>query len=262
MRGILKDIILHKRVEVQDRKKKLPLSVLQRSQPALSQPRNFFDSLFSKHRASCSLIAEIKKASPSKGVLTKDFDPLHLAGIYEASGASALSILTDEQFFQGSLQFLPLVKIHSKLPILQKDFIIDLYQIYEARRWGADAILLIASILNDEEMSRFYQAARGLGLSTIIEVHNEEELDRALAVQPRIIGINNRNLQDFEISLETTRRLARQIPPEILVVSESGILNRLDVERVYEAGVKAILVGEALLTSPDISLKIKELLGR
>ena len=262
MGEILRDIILHKRVEVQDRKKKCPLSVLQMSQPTLSQPRNFFDSLLSKHLGPCTLIAEIKKASPSKGVLARDFDPLHLAGVYEASGASALSILTDEQFFQGSLQFLSLVKIHSKLPLLQKDFIIDLYQIYEARYWGADAILLITSILNDEEISRFYKAARDLGLSVILEVHNEDELDRALAVQPRIIGINNRNLRDFEISLDTTRRLAIRIPPEILIISESGILNRLDVERVYDAGVKAILVGEALMTSPDISLKIKELLGR
>ncbi len=262
MGEILRDIILHKRVEVQDRKNKCPLSVLQMSQAFLSQPRNFFDALLSNHPGSCALIGEIKKASPSKGVLSRDFDPLYLAGIYEASGASALSILTDEKFFQGSLHYLSLVKIHSQLPLLQKDFIIDLYQIYEARRWGADAILLIASVLNDEEMSRFYKTARGLGLSAILEVHNEEELDRALAVQPRIIGINNRNLQDFEISLETTGRLAKRIPPEILIISESGILNRLNVEQVSEAGVKAILVGEALMTSPDISLKINELLGK
>lgn len=262
MRDILKDIILHKRLELQNRKNSCPLSVFQMSQDSLSQPRNFFEALLSHPPGSCALIGEIKKASPSKGVFSKDFDPLYLAGVYGASGASALSILTDEKFFQGSLQYLSLVKIHSQLPLLQKDFIIDLYQIYEARRWGADAILLIASVLSDEELSRFYKLARGLGLSVIIEVHNEEELDQALAVQPRIIGINNRNLQNFEISLETTYRLAKRIPPEILIVSESGIFNRFDVEKLSGAGARAILVGEALMTSPNISLKINELLGK
>ena len=270
MQEILKEIIRHKREEVQERQKRFPLSVLRAGLRDLSKTRDFHGAVSGGPRATkdvqgigcIRLIAEIKKASPSRGVLSKDFDPLFLAKVYEASGASALSILTDEHFFLGHLHFLSLVKIHSTLPLLQKDFILDVYQIYEARRWGADAILLIASVLQDEELGGFYRIARELDMAVVIEVHNEMELERVLPIRPRIVGINNRDLQTFETSLETTRRLARAIPSDVVVISESGLLNREDILRVEEVGVDAILVGEALMTSLDIPAKVKELLGR
>jgi indole-3-glycerol phosphate synthase len=264
---ILKEIVQNKRTEVEERKNQFPLSFLQNTLHFLSKPRDFFRAL-SHHQngepkgSTCSLIAEIKKASPSKGLLSNHFDPLGLAKVYEGSGASALSILTDEHYFLGSLQFIPLVKINCPLPILQKDFIIDEYQIFEARRWGADAILLIASVLPDDQLTQFYILAREMGLSVIIEVHSEDELKRVLPLQARLIGINNRNLQTFETSLETTRGLAGKIPKGVVMISESGIFSRQDVLEVQKAGATAILVGEALMTSPDIPGKIRELLGQ
>lgn len=267
MQEILKEIIQKKRYEVHDRKNQFPLSFLQSTLHALSKPRDFFRNISKikqedQKNSACSLIAEIKKASPSKGLLRNVFDPLGLAKEYEASGASALSILTDEEYFMGSLHFIPLVKIHCALPILQKDFVVDEYQIFEGRRWGADAILLIASVLTDSELIRFYKIARVLDLSVIIEVHSEEEIKRVLPIQPRIIGINNRDLQTFETSLETTKQLAEKIPKEVVIISESGISSRQDVVALQKAGADAILVGEALMTSPDIPKKMSELLDR
>ncbi len=267
MQEILKEIVQHKRTEVQERKKEFPLSHLEETLQVLSHPRDFYSALFREGRergagVPCSLIAEIKKASPSKGVLSHAFDPVHLAKLYESSGASALSILTDERFFQGSLHFIPLVKIHCALPILQKDFIVDEYQIVEARRWGADAILLIASVLKDDEIHRFYRVARDLELSVVIEVHSEPETKRVLPVGSRIIGVNNRDLDSFNTSLETTQRLGALIPEKVRMISESGLFTREDVAYVKEAGADAILVGEAIMTSPDIPSKVRELLGR
>ncbi|MBI2556701.1 MAG: indole-3-glycerol phosphate synthase TrpC, partial [Planctomycetes bacterium] len=207
------------------------------------------------------IIAEIKKASPSLGIIREDFNPVEIARIYETNGAAAISVLTDEKFFQGSLSYLTGVKKSVNLPVLRKDFIVDPYQIYEARSAGADAILLIAALLSWEEMQRYLDLASELGMECLVEVHSETELKMVLKTNARIIGINNRDLATFKTDLETTLRLKPMIPAEKIVVSESGIKSRVDVEKLMEEGVDAILVGETLMKSDDISAKLRELLG-
>lgn len=266
MQQILQEIVRNKRKEIQERKAHFPLERLQACLSALGPARDFYSAIKGggdnpTQGKSVRLIAEIKKASPSRGVLREDFDPLRLACWYEGGGAAALSVLTDEKYFQGRLEFLSLVKIHSPLPVLQKDFILDAYQIYEARRWGADAILLIAAILEEGEMENLYRTAEGTGLSVIVEVHDEADLERALALRPRIIGINNRDLRTFRVSLDTTVRLAESIPRDIVKVSESGLFRREDVLKVRAVGVDAILVGEALMSSREVTQTVKDLTG-
>ena len=212
-------------------------------------------------KSAIRLIAEVKKASPSKGLIRPDFDPVEIAKTYEQAGASAISVLTDEKYFQGRLDYLKAVREAVGLPLLRKDFIIDPYQIYEARAAGADAILLIVAALSKSELSEFMILADELGMASLVEVHAAEELDIALETGVRIIGINNRNLQTFETKLETTLELAARVPPDKVLVSESGIFTRADVERLMEVGVDAILVGESLMREPDPGVKVKELLG-
>ena len=212
-----------------------------------------------------SLIAELKRASPSRGMLASHLDMFEVAGIYVANGASAISVLTDEKFFLGSLQTLYALRFTHQvpLPLLRKDFIIDESQIYEARVNGADAILLIAAALTDDaRFADLHALALGMGLTPLVEVHDQAETERALRLQDvRLIGINNRNLTTFEVSLETTERLRPMIPPEIAVVAESGIFSAEDVERLAKADIDAVLVGEALVTAPDIPAKVRELSG-
>ncbi len=208
-----------------------------------------------------SLIAEIKKASPSAGVIAPHFDAIHIAREYEAAGAHALSILTDEQFFQGRIGYLGSIRDAVRLPLLRKDFIIDELQVYESVAGKADAILLIVSILDDRQLKAFRELAEHHRLSVLVEVHDERELDRAVASGAGIIGINNRDLRDFSVNLATTERLAAKIGGPRSVVAESGINTRADVERVTKAGVNAILVGESLMRSGDVAGKVKELLG-
>jgi indole-3-glycerol phosphate synthase len=210
------------------------------------------------------LIAEVKKASPSAGVIRPDFDPVQIAREYEAAGASCLSVLTDEKFFQGSLQNLQVIREVVKLPLLRKDFIIDERQILQAIEWGADAILLIVAILSDDQLRQFHSMAREAGLAVLVEVHDESELDRALGIGAELIGVNNRNLKTFQVDLSTTERLAGRLHSagEKVLVSESGIQSRADVERLGRCGAKAILVGESLMRHGDISGKIRELLGQ
>jgi len=207
------------------------------------------------------LIAELKKASPSKGLIRKDFNPPAIAEIYERSSANAISVLTEQDFFEGSLSFLPAVKKSVSLPLLRKDFIIDDYQIYESRVHGADAILLIAALLDRGQAEEYLHLASELGLHVLFEVHNEEELEKALMVNADIIGINNRDLKTLKIDLSTTLRLKKEIPRGKIVVSESGIGNRGDVEKLIEAGIDAMLIGTALMEAQDIGKKIDELLG-
>ncbi len=226
------------------------------------------------------LIAEIKKASPSAGVIAPDFDAVRVARDYEEAGASALSVLTDEKFFQGRVEYLRQIRAVVKLPLLRKDFIIDELQVYESVACGADAILLIVAILDDAQLKRFRELAERMRLAALVEVHEERELNRALAADAEIIGINNRDLRDFSVNLETTERLCARITggsrsvataqrdglagarpsTRALIVAESGINTRADVERVAKAGVNAILVGESLMRSGDIGAKVKELL--
>jgi indole-3-glycerol phosphate synthase len=211
-----------------------------------------------------ALIAEVKKASPSAGLICPDFDPVRIARTFEAAGADCLSVLTDEHFFQGSLEYLRQIRAAVGLPLLRKDFIIDERQIFEAIEWGADAILLIVAILTDAELRRFHDLAAGVGLSVLVEAHDEAELDRALAAGARLIGVNNRDLRTFMVDLGTTERLAqrlREAGADALLVAESGIRRREDVVRLVRAGAGAILVGESLTREGDMAGKVAELLG-
>src|ERR1017187_9610432 len=213
-----------------------------------------------------ALIAEVKKASPSAGLILKDFDAIRIACDYESAGASGLSVLTDEKFFQGRVEYLQLIRDAVRLPLLRKDFIIDELQIHESVARGADAILLIVAILDDTQLKGFRELALQVRLAALVEVHDETELDRALASGAEIIGVNNRDLGDFSVSLATTERLAAKLKKgmcgKYTLVAESGIHTRGDVERVAKAGVNAILVGESLMRSGDIAGKVKELLGK
>lgn len=229
--------------------------------------RDFFAALRQPRAGDVALIAEVKKASPSAGVICPDFDPVRIAKEYEAAGASCLSVLTDEQFFQGSLDYLRQIRAAVKLPLLRKDFIIDERQILEAIEWGADAILLIVAILDDVRLKHFHALATEAGLAALVEVHDEMELDRALAMGASLIGVNNRNLKTFKVDLATTERLAAKLFSSLLtrhpslLVAESGINTRADVERLAKCGAGAILVGESLVRTGDIRAKACELLA-
>jgi indole-3-glycerol phosphate synthase len=235
-----------------------------------------------QHATRVALIAEVKKASPSAGIICKDFDPVRIAKEYEAAGANCLSVLTDERFFQGSLDYLRQIRAAVKIPLLRKDFIIDERQILEAIEWGADAILLIVAILDDERLKRFHALAKSAGLAVLVEVHDETELERAMAMGADLIGVNNRDLKTFKVDLGTTERLAailnrrtgaspvshvkkengdRQDACPALLVAESGIHTRADVERLAKCGAKAILVGESLMKGGDIRSKVRQLLA-
>jgi indole-3-glycerol phosphate synthase len=238
--------------------------------------RRDFISALKNPRGDIALIAEVKKASPSAGIICKDFDPVKIAKEYEAAGASCLSVLTDEKFFQGSLDYLRQIRAAVKIPLLRKDFIIDERQILEAIEWGADAILLIVAILSDEQLAKFHSLATEAGLAVLVEVHDEAELERALKINPAFIGVNNRNLKTFKVDLATTERLAARLGsgagkmpalgrqdacPTTLLVAESGIHSRVDVKRLKKCGAGAILVGESLMKNGDIGAKVRELIG-
>ena len=227
--------------------------------------RDFIGGLLAPRRGRVGLIAEIKKASPSEGVIREDFDPVAIAKTYETAGASCLSVLTDREFFQGSLDYLSAIREAVSLPLLRKDFMIDERQLPEAVEHGADAILLIAACLDDVALAHLHRLATGAGLAALVEVHNEAELERALAIDARLIGVNNRDLANFTVDLGTTERLAKRLAAsggsEKVLVAESGIHTRADVERLEACGAGAILVGTALMRQPDIAAKAVELLG-
>lgn len=253
---ILEEIIAHKKREVADNKIKIPFKYLERE--IVSQVEKKFSKALLE--PGMSLIAEVKKASPSKGILKEDYDPVKLAVSYERAGARAISVLTDNRFFQGSLEDLEKVKEGVKLPVLRKDFIIDPYQIYEANKAQADAVLLIARILAENELKYFLEIAERLKLDALVEIHTREELEKALSCGAQIIGINNRDLATFQTDIATTLKLARFVPQDTLLVSESGISSFKDVQELAQVGVDAILVGEALVTSTEPGAKIRELL--
>lgn len=234
---------------------------------ARGEQRDFVAALRQPRRGDVALIAEVKKASPSAGVICHDFDPVRIAKEYEAAGASCLSVLTDEKFFQGSLDYLRQIRAAVNIPLLRKDFIVDERQILEAIEWGADAILLIVAILDDARLKLFHTLATEAGLAALVEVHDEAELDRALAAGASLIGVNNRDLKTFKVDLATTERLAAKLFSSSatrhasLLVAESGIHTRADVERLVRCGAKAILVGESLMRQVSIRDKCAELLG-
>jgi indole-3-glycerol phosphate synthase len=267
---ILDTIVEQKRLEVA-RLPQRPVSAadLKAALRARGGLRGFAAALRRPEAGSVALIAEVKKASPSAGVIRPDFDPVRIAREYEMAGASCLSVLTDEKFFQGSLEYLKQIRQAVKLPLLRKDFIIDERQILEAAEWGADAILLIVAILTPEQLRRFHTLATAAGLAALVEVHDEPELDIALAARAAIIGVNNRNLKTFKVDLATTEHLADRLrstlrssrSPLPLLVAESGIHTRADVERLSRYGARAILVGESLMRHADLSVKVRELIG-
>jgi indole-3-glycerol phosphate synthase len=222
------------------------------------KPQDFVNAL---RRDNVALIAEIKHASPSKGVLIENFDPVALGVAYVKSGASAISVLTDHDFFQGSLDDLVAVKANVAIPVLRKDFVIDERQITEARQAGADAILLIVAILDDAKLQDLFSVATSYDMAALIEVHTTDEMERALKISPPLLGINNRDLHTFNVDLNTFKQLAKMAPPEVTLVAESGIFTAEDVQAMAEAGADAILVGESIVKSPDIGAQVRALSG-
>ncbi len=260
MPTILDEIVATKQREIAAAKAATPIDVLRRRVELASPVRNFFQPLAAP--GPIRLIAEIKRASPSRGVIRADFQPIEIAATYAAHGACCLSVLTDEHYFQGSLAILEQVRASSALPVLRKDFILDEYQLLEARAAGADAVLLIAECLDDCRLRALHNAAVELGLAPLVELYEPNNLPRVLDAGATLIGVNNRDLRTFEVDLDHTLRLRTRIPAECVLVSESGIRSRADVLRLEAAGVDAILVGEILMASPDIAAAVNALLGR
>ena len=257
MSDILKRILATKFDEVSKASSQVPLHTLRSDAEAslkesALKPRGFSAAIENKiANGRAGVIAEIKKASPSKGVFREDFVPAKIAKSYESNGAACLSVLTDKDYFQGSTQYLREARHACEIPVLRKDFLVDSYQVYEARAMGADAILLIAAALDDAQMKDFEDIARELQMDVLVEVHDAQELERALRLKTPLLGINNRNLRTFEVSLETTLSLLKEIPSEKRIVTESGILDKTDVKKMRDANVHAFLVGEAFMRQED-----------
>ena len=264
MSDILNQIIAVKRTEIAAAQKRKPLAAVRADAESRVLTRDFVGAMRSKIAAGqAAVIAEVKKASPSKGVLRADFIPADIAQSYaEGDGkvsAACLSVLTDQQFFQGSVDFLKQARASCDLPVLRKDFIVDAYQVYESRVMGADCILLIAACLDDAQMAELEAIAHSLDMAVLVEVHDQAELDRALRLRTPLVGINNRNLRTFEVTLDTTLGMLAGVPADRLLVTESGILNQADVQRMRTAGVHAFLVGEAFMRAEDPGLALADL---
>jgi indole-3-glycerol phosphate synthase len=266
MSTILEQIVQTKRQEIADRQSRTPFEQLKETISTLGRPRNFFHSVTQKPKKAMNVIAEVKKASPSAGVIRSDFDPVAIASAYAAAGADALSVLTDEQYFHGKLEYIHAVRDVVRLPVLRKDFIIDPYQVYESRAAGADAILLIAECLETSEMIDLQILATELNLTCLIEVHDMDNLmrvrDHVIGFPHRsysLLGINNRNLRTFKVDLGTTLRLAELVEDRTVLVSESGIQAREDVVKLHGVGVRAVLVGETLMRASDPARTIGDL---
>lgn len=255
---VLTTIIAARRRRIEDMRARVPLDNLRQAAEARSEFRDFAGSLA---RKCLSVIAEIKKASPSRGLLRADFRPPEIARSYQQAGASAISVLTEEEFFQGSLDHLKGVRGAVSLPILRKDFVVDEYQVYESAAAGADALLLIVAALDDKDLKILLELSERLRVAALVEVHTAEELERAIAAGAQIIGINNRNLNTLEVSLETSFRLREKIPPACLAVSESGIKSGEDLERLSSAGFNAVLIGEHLMLADDPGEELSRLLS-
>jgi indole-3-glycerol phosphate synthase len=260
MPTILDKIVLTKRAEIEQAKSAVPESELRAALADAPPVLDFFRPLAA--RGPIKLIAEVKKASPSAGVIRADFDPVAIAKVYAAHGATCLSVLTDEPFFQGRLEYLRQIRAAVALPVLRKDFILDSYQVTEARAAGADAVLLIAECLDDCNLRKLFNAACELGMTPLVEIYEPENLERAFDAGATLIGVNNRNLHTFEVDLEHTTRLRARVPDECVLVAESGIKSHEDVRRLEAAGVDAILVGESLMREADIGAAVDRLLGR
>jgi indole-3-glycerol phosphate synthase len=257
---ILDKIVATKKKEVEELRQGFSIKNMENIIAGLPPCRGFKQALV-KSRRKMGLIAEVKKASPSKGLIRADFEPVELARSYESAGADCISVLTDKTYFQGSSAYLRRVRDHVTLPVLRKDFTIDEIQVYESRVIGADAVLLIVAILNDDELKHLLQLTRDLGMDALVEVHDCDELERALEVGADLIGINNRDLRTFETTLDTSAQLLQKIPDTVTKVSESGISERKQIEWLYDAGADAVLVGEHFMRQPDVALAVEQLMG-
>jgi len=258
---ILDKIIEQKKLEITKEKQELPLSDIKNQLQNSNIPKNSFIAKIESDIAknNIAIIAEVKKASPSKGIIREDFDHLEIAKIYENSGASSISVLTDEKFFQGSKEYLTQIKKEVNLPLLRKDFIIDPYQIYQAKLIGADCILLIMSILSEEEAINLEKIAIENDLDVLVEVHNEEELQKALKLQTKLIGINNRNLKNMTINVNNSINLSKNIPQDKIIICESGISDKDDIKLMQENNINCFLIGELFMRQNDIGKKLQEL---
>lgn len=259
MNDMLKQIVARKRLRLAQAKQELPEAELRSRIETIAQPRPFIKTI--NRRSGISLIAEIKKASPSRGVIRQDFNPCEIAGIYKQAGAQAISVLTEEDYFFGSINFIEQIKKAVNLPVLRKDFIIEPYQIYESRAFGCDALLLIASLFSREALSEILGLAKNLSLDCLVEAHTEKDLKKAMAVKAPLIGINNRDLHSLKVDFKTTERLYPMIAKDKPVVVESGIMTRKDILFLKVLGVSAVLIGGAFMEAADISAKIKEIMG-
>jgi indole-3-glycerol phosphate synthase len=255
---MLDKIIAQKKKEVEQRKRLVTATNLRQHIARRKPPLNLAPALKDDH---IRLIAEVKRASPSRGVLSPQINPTELARTYAEGGAAAISVLTETEYFMGSVEHLAAIREVVRLPLLRKDFIFDPYQVYESCAHGADALLLIAAILSQEQLKELVSLSHSLGMGCLVEVHNTDEMERAVLSEAAIIGINNRDLNTFAVDVDTTRRLRPLVPKEKIVVSESGIKSRKDIEKLRKWGVDAVLVGEALITADDVRAKMKELLS-
>ena len=263
MSSILEKIVHHKLGEVEAAKRLRRIESLREEVLNVAPPLDFLAALTTGDQASrVSLIAEVKKASPSKGVIREDFDPVQIAESYARSGASCISVLTDEHFFQGNLEYLRQIRAAVELPLLRKDFVIDEYQVFEARAAGADAVLLIAECLEPEQLRRLHDLINQLGMTALVELYDSENIPAVLACEPKLVGVNNRDLNTFEVDLQHSIRVKSSLPAGIAMVSESGIFTSADVQLMQQNGVEAILVGESLMRANDIELAVKTLMGK
>lgn len=260
MKNILEEIYQHKLLEVRSRKKDLSVQEICARTKCLDKPRDFFSALQKKsEKNEIALICEIKKASPSHGLIRDDFNHIEIAKAYAEGGATCLSILTDEKYFMGKNQYLQEVRAISPLPILRKDFIVDTYQIYEAKMLGADCILLIVAMLDDAKLIELEKCALDIGLSVLIEVHNEEELQRASKLKSKLLGINNRDLKTLKVDLQTSLFLSEQVPLDYVLVAESGIKSSVDIELLQQAGINCFLIGEHFMRQKDIAKAVRDI---
>ena len=263
MKNILQEIVNYKKIEIKKSKKMISVEILNKKIKSLSKPLKFLDELRNKNEVGkAGIIAEVKKASPSKGIIKKDFNHIEIAKEYEKGGAACLSILTDTPSFQGSPQYLKDIRRNTKLPILRKDFIIDTYQIIESRSWGADCILLIMKILKNKELSKFINICNEMNMDILFEINSQEELERLLPFNPKMIGINNRNLENFETDIENSIKIKKNIPDDILVISESGINDVKDISYLGKHNINNFLIGERLMRSKNISGELSKLVNK
>ena len=263
MKNILQEIVKYKKVEIEESKKLISKESLEKEIKSAPHSKSFLGELVKKNEeGKAGIIAEVKKASPSKGVIRENFNHLQIARDYEKGGAACLSILTDNPSFQGSSQYLKDIRGITNLPILRKDFMIDVYQVYESRSWGADCILMIMKILDNKDLSNLVSVSKDLGMDILFEINSQEELERLLPFNPKMIGINNRNLENFETDIKNSIKIKKNIPDDILVISESGINNTEDIIHLGDHNINNFLIGESLMRSDNISVELNKLVNK